>query len=409
MDNSLTFASFASVEPPAGGGDGDRGTVRMPGLAETAKADKAMAAAAATAGLHVMLAGGGTGGHVFPALAVGTAVLGRGGKVSFVGSPHGFEARLVPERGIPFHALPAKPVLGKGLLAKAQAALTLLASSWKARGLARQLAPNVVLGTGGYASAAPVLGARLAGTPVVLLEPNAEPGAANRFLSRFAAGCCVAFEEAGERLKCPTWVTGVPVREELFQIPDVLPRGPLRLLVLGGSQGSQQLNELLPAAAKLLPASLAPLTIVHQCGEKNLESTKAAWEAAMFECPAMPRVQVVPFIADTPAAMAMAHLVVSRAGAITLAELCAAGRASLLVPLSIAAGHQEGNAAALERGGAAEMLRSSEATPETLAERLGDLLGDRPRLEEMAIYARRLARMGAADAIADRLAEVARR
>ncbi|HEV8629566.1 MAG TPA: undecaprenyldiphospho-muramoylpentapeptide beta-N-acetylglucosaminyltransferase [Thermoanaerobaculia bacterium] len=355
-------------------------------------------------GLHVMLAGGGSGGHVFPALAVGAALQRRGGRATFVGSPHGFEAKLVPARGIPFHALPAKPVLGRGLLDKARAALTLVASTWKARALARQLAPDAVLGTGGYASAAPVLGARLAGKPVVLLEPNAEPGAANRLLSRFATGACVAFAETGGGLRCRTWITGVPVREELFAVPAQLPAGAeLRLLVLGGSQGARQLNELVPAAVARLPAGL-PLCVVHQCGGAHVEATRAAWAATAFE-----RVEVVAFIDDVPAALAAAHLVVSRAGAITLAELCAAGRPAVLIPLSIAAGHQQGNAAALARAGAARLLFGADATAERLAETLAELLARRDLLQQMAEAARRLARPGAADAIVDRLAAAAGR
>ena len=228
--------------------------------------------------LHLLLAGGGSGGHVFPALAVAAAAQRRGARVSFVGSPQGFEARLVPERGIPFHALPARPVVGRGLLGKVKAGLTLLASTWRGLGLARRLRPDAVLGTGGYASAAPVLGARLSGRPIVLLEPNAEPGAANRQLSRWAAGACVAFRETADELACTSWLTGVPVREELFAIPDGLPAGdPPGVLVLGGSQGAQQLNRLVPAAFALLPPELSGVSVVHQCGERHLEATRAAW------------------------------------------------------------------------------------------------------------------------------------
>jgi UDP-N-acetylglucosamine--N-acetylmuramyl-(pentapeptide) pyrophosphoryl-undecaprenol N-acetylglucosamine transferase len=382
-----------------------------------------------THGLHVLLAGGGSGGHVFPALAVASALLRRGGRATFVGSPQGFEARLVPERGIPFHALPARPVLGRGPIGKTLAAFTLASSTWRARGLARRLAPDAVLGTGGYASAAPVLGARLAGLPVVLLEPNAEPGAANRMLSRFAAGACVAFAETGGGLRCRTWLTGVPVREEIAAIAPELPRGDeVRLLVLGGSQGSRQLNELVPPAMAKV-ATAVPLRVVHQCGKAHVEASRAAWEAlGMSDLALGDRVDVVPFLDDVPGALAAAHLVISRAGAITLAELCAAGRPSILVPLAIAAGHQQGNAEALARAGAARVLAGAGATAERLAELLGELLWGGPdglreatlggvrggghpasfdTLQQMADAARRLARPDAADAIVDRLAEVA--
>jgi UDP-N-acetylglucosamine--N-acetylmuramyl-(pentapeptide) pyrophosphoryl-undecaprenol N-acetylglucosamine transferase len=368
-------------------------------------------------GLHVLLAGGGSGGHVFPALAVASALSKRGGRATFVGSPHGFEARLVPERGIPFHALPAKPVLGRGPLDKARAGVTLLSSTWRARGLAKSLRPDAVLGTGGYASAAPVLGARLAGSPVVLLEPNADPGSANRVLSRFAQGACVAFAEAGAGLRCRTWTTGVPVREELFAIPVQLPvsaEGELRLLVLGGSQGSHQLNQLVPAAVGRLrlPAGRS-LRVVHQCGRAHVETTQVAWQAAGVAPALYDRVEVLPFVVDVPGALAAAHIVVSRAGAITLAELCAAGRPSILVPLAIAAGHQQGNAEAMERAGAARVLAGAAATPERLAALLAELFAGAEgaplaTLQRMADAARRLARPGAADAIVDRLAEVAR-
>jgi len=354
-------------------------------------------------GFHVLLAGGGTGGHVFPALAVAAALAKRGGSATFVGSPQGMEAQLVPQRGIPFESLPAKPVLGRGIADKVRALMTLLSSSWAARGLVRRLRPSAVLGTGGYASAAPVLGGWLREVPVVLLEPNADPGAANRMLSRFAAGACVAFAEAGGGLRCRTWITGVPVRDAMFDVPQALPAGDqVRLLVLGGSQGARQVNELVPAAAAHLDAAL-PLHVVHQCGAKNVEATRAAWAAS---APAR-SVDVVPFIEDVPAALAQAHLVVSRAGAITLAELCAAGRPAVLVPLGIAAGHQVGNALALEQAGAARVLPGDQATPPRLAGILAELLGDRARLQEMARAARQLGRPGAADAIVDRLVEAA--
>lgn len=361
-------------------------------------------AAGRDAGLHLLLAGGGSGGHVFPALAVAAAARRRGARVSFVGSPQGMEARLVPERGIDFHALPARPVLGRGLAAKAKAGLTLMASTWRAHGLARRLAPTAVLGTGGYASAAPALGAWLAGKPVVLLEPNAAPGAANQALSRLAAGACVAFREAADALRCTSWLTGVPVREEFFAVPEALPGAPEpRLLVLGGSQGAQQLNTLVPGALARLPAGAPRPAVLHQCGEKHVEAAREAWAAAGTAA----QVEVVPFIADVPAAMAAADLVISRAGAITLAELCAAGRPSILVPLAIAAGHQVGNAAALEAAGAARLLGGDAATPEGLATLLGELLADRAVLQGMAKAARGLSRRGAADAIVDRIVELA--
>ena len=347
---------------------------------------------------HALLAGGGSGGHVFPALAVAEALAGRGWRVSFVGGLAGMERRLVEERGLPFYALPARPFLGRGLLSKTKAALTLVRSSVAACGLVRRLEADVVLGTGGYVSAPAVLGARLARRPVLLLEPNARAGVANRFLSRFARGAALGYPEAGADLRCPAWVTGVPVRAAFFGIPQELPESP-RLLVLGGSQGARQVNIAMAQAAPRLLADVPSLSILHQAGARNVEETRAAYGAAAG------RVEVVPFLADVAAAMAESTLVVSRAGAITIAEICAAGRGSVLVPLAIAQAHQVDNARALAAAGAARLVPSNELSPERLGDLLAELLADPAGLAVMARAARGLARPDAAAAVADRLAE----
>lgn len=351
--------------------------------------------------LHVLLAGGGTGGHIFPALAVGEELTARGWRVSFAGSGTGLEARIVPERGIPFHPLPARPLVGKGPVAKVRSLATLGRSAFAASGLLRRIGAQVVLGTGGYASGPALVGARLAGRPVLLLEPNARAGTANRWFSRWAAGAAVGWRETMSDLRCPSWVTGVPVRAAFFGVPAELPPAePLRLLVLGGSQGAQQINLAMPQAAARLFALLPSLRILHQAGARNLESAREAWSRAGF---GPDRVEVVPFLDDVAGAMASSHLLVSRAGAITLAEICAAGRASLLVPLAIAQGHQVDNARVLADAGAAEMVTSGELTPERLADRLLALLDDLPRLARMGQAARSLAHPRAVAEIADHL------
>ncbi|HEX9670449.1 MAG TPA: UDP-N-acetylglucosamine--N-acetylmuramyl-(pentapeptide) pyrophosphoryl-undecaprenol N-acetylglucosamine transferase, partial [Thermoanaerobaculia bacterium] len=261
---------------------------------------------------------------------------------------------------------------------------------------------DAVLGTGGYVSAPAVVGARLAGRPALLVEPNARAGVANRWLSRWAAGAAVGYDSARADLACPVWVTGVPVREEFFLVGPELPPGPPRLLVLGGSQGARQVNELLPAAVAALSARLPGLTVLHQAGERNLDAARAAWAASGV--PAA-QVEVAPFLDDVAGAMASSHLILSRAGALTTAEICAAGRASLLLPLAIAKGHQGENAAVLAEAGAAEVL-AGEVTAERLHALLAALLPDRERLAAMAHAARGLARPRAAAAIADRLEEL---
>jgi UDP-N-acetylglucosamine--N-acetylmuramyl-(pentapeptide) pyrophosphoryl-undecaprenol N-acetylglucosamine transferase len=356
--------------------------------------------------LHVLLAGGGSGGHVFPALAVGDELRARGWRVSFVGVAGGMEERLAGERGVAFHGLPAKPLVGRGPLAKMGALATLTRSALAARALARGIGADVVLGTGGYVSAPAVLGARLARRPVLLLEPNGHAGVANRWLSRFATAAAVGYQETVADLKCRCWVTGVPVRAAFFSVPVELPSlDSPRLLVLGGSQGAKQINAAMPAAAARLAARFPAIRITHQAGARNLEETRAAYARAGVGAP---HVEVVPFLDDVAGAMAASHLLVSRAGAITLAEICAAGRASLLVPLAISNGHQVDNARLLAAAGAAEMIPSDELAADRLATRLEELLADADRLAAMGRAARSLARPRAVAEIADHVEELGR-
>lgn len=384
--------------------------------------------------MHVLLAGGGSGGHVFPALAVGEELSARGCAVSFAGSARGMEARLVPERGVPFHALRARPLVGRGALGKARALATLVLSTLTGARLVRRLGARVVLGTGGYVSAPAVLGARAIRRPALLLEPNARAGFANRKLARFASGAAVAFPEAAGELACPARITGVPVRRVFFEIPAELPAGGPRLLVLGGSQGARSLNRAVtaallgrtgragesPAEPGLL-ARLPGMTVVHQAGTALFDETRDAYERAGIAVSGphepndpgddRPRVRVVPFLDDVAGAMAASHLVVSRAGAITVAEIAAAGRPSVLVPLGLAEGHQGDNARALEAAGAATALFEDEledGLAAALAERLGGLLADRNGLDAMAAAARARARPDAAAAIADWVVELGR-
>jgi UDP-N-acetylglucosamine--N-acetylmuramyl-(pentapeptide) pyrophosphoryl-undecaprenol N-acetylglucosamine transferase len=357
-----------------------------------------------TPALHALLAGGGTGGHVFPALAVAEELGQRGWRVSFTGSETGIEARLVAERGLPFYPLPAQPLVGRGLAGKARALATVVKSGRAAARLIRRLGVDVVLGTGGYVSAPAVLGARLVRRPVLLLEPNARAGVANRWLSRWASGAAVGYPETAHDLKCPAWVTGVPVRAAFFAVPAELPAfDSPRLLVLGGSQGAQQINAAMPAAAQQLLERLPAARILHQAGARNVDDARAAYARAGL---GEPQVEVVPFLDDVAGAMARSHLLVSRAGAITLAEICAAGRPSVLLPLSISLGHQVDNARLLAGAGAAELLTADQIEAGKLTGTLLDLLAApeaAERLARMAHAARSLAKPRAVAEIADRL------
>lgn len=359
-------------------------------------------------GKTILLSGGGTGGHVFPALAVGEELAARGWTVNWVGREEGMERNLVRSRGLPFHSLPARALVGRGPLAKVAALATLAGAAVSARRLVERLDAKLVLGTGGYVSAPAVLGARLARRPVLLLEPNAQAGVANRWLSRCAQGAAVAYQGSLEHFHCPVHVTGVPVRRQfLLGGDEAAPHPPLRLMIMGGSQGALQLNQLLPPALEAIAEDTPRLSVVHQVGEAHVESTRAAYAARRL---GRVEVSVVPFLDDVAGEMKRAHLLISRAGAVTLAEICAAGRAAILIPLESAGAHQTENARALGMSGGAEVLVGDAATPERLSEILARLLADPERLNAMGQALRRLSRPDSSRKIADlveRMAEAA--
>lgn len=354
---------------------------------------------------HVLVAGGGSGGHVFPALAVAHELGKRDCRVSWLGRVDGMEKSLVQEYGMPYHGLPAAAVVGRGIPQRALALGRTALSAVQARGLIRRHGIDVVLGTGGYASAPGVLGATLAGRPAVLLEPNATAGTANRWLSRWASAAAVASLPGARDLRCRVEPVGVPVRPEFlgdFAPPDQT--GPLRILVLGGSQGARQLNQLLPQALADLAVDHPDLEVTHQVGEAHSEDTRRAYAESSLAGVA---VQVVPFLSDIATAMREAHLVVSRAGAITLAEICAIGRAALLLPLGLAGSHQVANARRVVATGGARMIAGAETTAEDVARIMGGLLASRELLTDMGSASRLLFRREAATDIADLLAKVA--
>lgn len=354
---------------------------------------------------HALLAGGGSGGHVFPALAVADELARRNWRVSWLGRVEGMERRLVEQAGLRYFGLPARAVVGRSPWQRALALLEVGFSAVRARSLIRRWNVQVILGTGGYASAPGVLGAALAGRPSVLLEVNAVAGAANRWLSRWSTAAAVAQPAVGRELRCRVQPTGVPVRREFSGEFERPPAGPATLLVLGGSQGARQLNQLLPPALGQLEPTPVGLRVIHQVGAALVEETRLAYRAIGLEGI---EVEIVPFLDEVAAALRSAHLVVSRAGAVTLAEICAVGRAALLLPLSMAEAHQLANARRLTAIGGAEMLTSEEVSPARLAAALGELLADPARLVRMGRSNRELFTPGAAAAIADLVEDVAR-
>jgi len=347
---------------------------------------------------HALFAGGGSAGHVYPGLAVAENLSQRGWTVSWAGRAVGIERGLVERAGVSYLEISATPLVGQGLVGKVRGLLTLLRSAWRGRRLVRRTGADVTVGTGGYVSAPVVLGARLAGVPSLLIEPNARAGAANRFLSRWASSAAVAYDESHRDFQCAVQTTGTPVRAAFFSSSERETQGALTLLIVGGSQGARQINELMPALLERLASVAVDLRVIHQTGAGNPDSVEADYRGRDL---GSITVEVVDFLDDMPAILRAADLVVSRAGAITLAEICAAGLPSILLPLDEAAGHQFDNAHRLEAGGAALVFACDDGTLDALTDSLGGLLADRGRLVAMGTAARSLAVEDAARRIAD--------
>ena len=347
----------------------------------------------------VLIMAGGTGGHIFPGLAVADEMRSAGWRVVWMGARGGMEERLVPRHGHEMALIRARAARGKGLLQKLLLPANLLLSFWESARHIRRLRPDVVLGLGGYVAFPGGMMASLLDRPLALHEQNAIAGLANRVLAGLADKVMVAFPQA---LKRAEW-TGNPVRASIAAIAAPEERfrdreGPLRLLVVGGSLGAQALNEALPKALALLPAGVR---VVHQAGEKHLRSLEENYRAAGASG------ELVAFIDDMARRYAEADLVICRAGAVTVAELSAAGLASVLVPFPHAVDdHQTANARFLADQGAALLLPQADLTPDRLASVLRAL--DRPRLLEMARKARALGKPDAARVVAQRCMELAR-
>ena len=350
----------------------------------------------------ILIMAGGTGGHIFPGIAVGQALRERGIEVVWLGGKTGLEGRIVPEAGFELETLDFSGVRGKGILTLALAPLRLLRAVLAAYRILRRRHPVSVLSMGGYAAAPGGIAAWLARIPIVVHEQNRVPGMTNRLLARFAERRLAGFADS---FAAAEWV-GNPVRESITTLPTPQQRmsgreGPVRILVLGGSQGAQSLNTMLPDIIQRR-GDRVPLQVRHQSGVRHLEKTRAAYAEAQID------VSVEAFVDDMAAAYAWADIVICRAGALTIAELCAAGVASLLVPFPHAVDdHQTRNAEVLVDAGAAQLVAEGEGFIERIGARLDELDSDRSRLLKMAMAARGLARPNAVARIADICIEVA--
>lgn len=348
----------------------------------------------------ILIMAGGTGGHIFPALAVAEKMRDRGWRVVWLGNPDGMEARLVPQHGIEMVWVKFSALRGKGFLRKLLLPFNLLRGFWQAQRVIRQVQPAVVLGMGGYITFPGGMMAALLGKPLVLHEQNSVAGLANRVLAGVADRIATGFPNV---LNNGVWA-GNPVRPEIAALPVPAERlagrsGPLRVLVIGGSLGAQALNEAVPLGMAL-PGDGEMPQIVHQAGEKHLAALQANYAAAGVPA------HCVAFIEDMAGAYEWADLVICRAGALTIAELAAAGVASVLVPFPHAVDdHQTGNARFLVEAGGAFLLPQNELTPESIA---GLRSHSRGQLLEMAEKARGLAKPDATEAVANICAEIAK-
>ncbi len=357
------------------------------------------------ASLRVLIAGGGTGGHIIPALAVARELVARyNAEILFVGTARGMESRLVPQAGFSLHLIEVGQLKNVSLGTRLRTFAALPRSVFACRRLIREFNPGVVFGVGGYASGPAMAAAVQLGVPSMVFEPNAMPGLANRLVGKRVQAAAVNF--SGAALWFRNWeVTGIPVRPEFFALPPPSSPDP-RLLIFGGSQGARIFNLALPPILKSLLDAIPRLTVLHQAGARNAESTLAAYAASAAD-PA--RWSVAPFLDDMPARFAEAHLVMARSGASSVAELAAAGKPSLLVPFAAAADqHQKRNAEAMVNVGAAQMLEESDlAIPGRLLDALVALLRNPAELAKMSAAARTQAHPDAAERIALRLRALA--
>jgi len=356
--------------------------------------------------VRIVIAGGGTGGHLYPGIAVARELLRRqpDAAISFAGTAHGIEARVVPREGFELDVLRSAGLKGKSIRDRARGASLLAPGVVDAWRLLSRRRPDLVIGVGGYSSGPVVLVAALRGIATMLLEQNAVPGLTNRLLARVVRAAAVTFESTQRFFGAKAFVSGNPVRPEFLAAAGSSTESAsdeTRILVFGGSQGAHAINVAMVEAAAQLAAGGSHLRVTHQTGERDVEMVRGAYRQAGLPA------DVEPFLYDMGRRLGQADIVVCRAGATTLAEITAAGKAAILVPLPTATDdHQRLNAEALARAGAAEVVLQSALNGRTLAEAIFSLVRDRERRARIAAAARSLARPDAAKRIVDKALEL---
>jgi UDP-N-acetylglucosamine--N-acetylmuramyl-(pentapeptide) pyrophosphoryl-undecaprenol N-acetylglucosamine transferase len=357
----------------------------------------------------VLIAAGGTGGHIYPGIAVAKEILRRHphSQVRFVGTARGLESKLVPQAGFELSVIESAGLKGVGQLAQARGLLLLPKSFLQARNLIKALRPDVVIGAGGYVSGPVVLTAALMKLPTLVMESNALPGGTNRVLARFVDKAAVSFEAALPYFRGKAIVTGNPVRHEFFEVPrrdrEVGGEPRFSILVFGGSQGAQAINQAMIEALPSLEPLRNSLRITHQTGEADFERVRTAYLAGGWNG----RVEIRRYIDDMVSSFGEVDMVICRAGATTTAELIAAGKASIMVPFPFATDdHQRKNAEALEKAGAAKMILQQDLSGRRLAQEITALARDPGTVTAMEQAARSLARGDAAAAVVDMIEEL---
>lgn len=345
--------------------------------------------------MRVIIAGGGTGGHVIPAIAIAQELRSRhGADVQFVGTSRGMETRLVPAAGFKLHLVQVGQLNRVDLRTRIATLFNLPRAVFDAARLIRSFRPDLIIGVGGYASGPAMLAGAIMNVPLIAFEPNYLPGFANRMLAPLARAAAVQFEATCQYFR-NCHVTGVPVRNDFFRVPPRPPNAKPTLLVFGGSQGAHAINVALLGALAKLTELVPGIHIVHQTGEKDYVEAQTAYLKAMISA------EVFPFIDDMPGVFGRADLLVCRSGASTVAEVAAAGRPAIFIPLPTAADdHQRHNAEALANANAARLLPQAELTSDRLAREVAALLSNRPLLTQMSQAARKLAHPDAAAEIA---------
>jgi UDP-N-acetylglucosamine--N-acetylmuramyl-(pentapeptide) pyrophosphoryl-undecaprenol N-acetylglucosamine transferase len=354
--------------------------------------------------MKVLIAAGGTGGHIYPGIAVANEIIARdgGSEVLFVGTARGLETKIIPDNGFQLSLINSAGLKNVGIVNKIKGLSVLPRSFVEARRIIRQFRPHVVVGAGGYVSGPVLLMAAIMGVPTLIMDSNAMPGFTNRMLARFVDKAALTFNEALPFFGKKGVVTGNPVRREFFDIAARERNSDFHILTFGGSQGSRPINNAMAEALPLLADHEGRLTMTHQTGEADFEKVKASYSNSAF-----PDADVRPFISDICVEFGTADLLICRAGATTCAEVAAAGKAALMIPFPGAAdNHQQKNAEALQNAGAAKMIIQKDLTGETLANEIKRLIEASEVINEMEMAAKRIGRVDAAEKTVDIIEEL---